>query len=74
VRHPPAKYVSSVTRFGSPRVKVGEVKEWEKYGEELGVWKDECDRVWEEWRKRAQEGWIGEEKGELETGGGVKTD
>jgi hypothetical protein len=68
----PAKYLSSVTRFGSPRVRVGEVKGWDEYGADLGVWTGECERVWREWRKRAKEGWIGEE-GELENESGVRT-
>lgn len=73
-RYPPAKYVSSVTRLGSPRVRVGQVKEWEKYGKEIGVWRDECDRVWREWRKRAQDGWIGDTSEEVPGESGVKTD
>lgn len=73
-RHPPSKYVSSVTRFGSPRVRVGQVKEWETYGNDLGVWRDECDSVWREWRKRAQDGWLGDKDGEKEVESGVKTD
>lgn len=73
-RHSPTKYVSSVTRFGSPRVRVGQVKEWEKYGREIRVWRDECDRVWKEWQKRAQDGWIGDNSGEVVGESGVKTD
>jgi hypothetical protein len=74
VRHPPAKYVSSVTRWGTPTVRVGQVKEWETYGREVGVWRDECDRVWKEWRKRMQDGWIGDKSVEREVESGVKTD
>lgn len=73
-RYPSAKYVSSVTRLGSPMVRVAQVKEWEKYGKEVGVWRDECDRVWREWRKRAQDGWIGDASGKIPGEGGVKTD
>lgn len=71
--HAPAKYVSSVTRWGSPRVRVGEVKQWDTYGAELSVWTGECERVWRDWRKRAKEGWIGGDE-EVEAESGVKTD
>lgn len=71
---PPAKYVSSVTRFGTPRVRVGEVKRWETYGADVGMWTGECERVWKEWRERQKRGWIGGKEGEVETGSGVKTD
>lgn len=69
----PAKYLSSVTRFGSPRVRVGEVKGWDEYGPDLGVWTGECERVWREWRKRAEVGWVGDEA-EQGNESGIKTD
>ncbi|KAJ9102840.1 hypothetical protein QFC19_004568 [Naganishia cerealis] len=73
----PAKYVSCITRLGSPRVRVSEVMDWETHGRpaSLDIWVGECERVWKEWKKREQEGWIGEQQPEeREKGSGVKTD
>ncbi|KAJ9118010.1 hypothetical protein QFC24_006282 [Naganishia onofrii] len=72
----PAKYISCITRWGSPRVRVSEVKDWKTYGqkESLDVWVGECERVWREWKKRQEEGWTGDQVGEQEKGSGVKTD
>lgn len=72
----PAKYISCITRWGGPRVRESEVKEWQTYGQQvsLDVWVGECERVWREWKKRAQEGWIGDRAEKVEKGSGVKTD